>query len=92
MTKSYLKFRKVEDDEPRYAVMWGSQELGEVYYDSSAWKGYRWFILGERRPSQTGFCSDRIKKPSGYYTRKDAARKLAVMSSALIIKEECAGS
>jgi hypothetical protein len=78
-------FRRVEKG--YYKVMWGSQLLGEIYYDSDAWSYGRWFIAGEpqvKTPSFGG--SGKVLKAHGYRTREEAGHKLALMQSGAIMK------
>lgn len=80
-----MKYRYQRLDDQHYAVSLGGVVLGEVYYKSDAWSDGRWFIVGEPPKVVYGGVNSKTKNLKGYYTRKRAAHKLAVMNSAKLI-------
>lgn len=79
-----LKYRKV--DKGHYDVLFGDVRLGSVYHDPEAWSYRPWFIEGVKQQMCAGGVNGFTVKASGFGTRRQAARHLAVMQSSEVLR------
>jgi len=79
-----LKFKKNRPGD--YDVYFSDVRLGSVWRDPDAWSYASWFIDGVPQRIACGGVNGFDRKPSGFGTRMQAARHLAMMKSGAVLQ------